>query len=240
MSRDLFAATFARRPAPTRSKWTIAGSLVAHVLVVAALLVLPVLSALDSYAVHARHLTFVVPTPPVIPAMPVPPPKLKARPAPDFNPKAAPLTMPENRVTGDAVTTTGNELPPGWIPDPTAGRFTGVIGTGRSVVEIPPAPTARPPEPLRAGGVVSIPKRIAYVDPIYPPLAIAAKVEGPVILEATIDETGIVRDVKVLRSSPLLDQAAIDAVKKWRYTPTRLNGVAVPVLLTVTVMFSLR
>ena len=61
-----------------------------------------------------------------------------------------------------------------------------------------------------------------------------------VILEATIDETGVVRDVKVLRSIPMLDQAAMDAVKKCRYTPTLLNVAAVPILLTVTVTFSLR
>jgi protein TonB len=78
------------------------------------------------------------------------------------------------------------------------------------------------------------------VDPIYPQIAIIAKRDGTVILEATIDESGVVRDVKVLRSAPLLDQAAVDAVKQWRYTPTRLNGVAVPIILTVTVTFSLR
>ena len=61
-----------------------------------------------------------------------------------------------------------------------------------------------------------------------------------VILEATIDESGIVRNVKVLRSHALLDQAAIDAVRKWKYTPTKLNGVAIPILLTVTVNFALR
>jgi protein TonB len=61
-----------------------------------------------------------------------------------------------------------------------------------------------------------------------------------VILEATIDARGRVTNVRVLRSVPLLDQAAIDAVRQWEFTPTRLNGVAIPVVMTVTVHFTLR
>lgn len=60
------------------------------------------------------------------------------------------------------------------------------------------------------------------------------------ILEATIGPTGAVTDVIVLRSVPLLDEAAVDAVRQWQYTPTLLNGVPVPVIMTVTVNFSLR
>jgi periplasmic protein TonB len=60
-----------------------------------------------------------------------------------------------------------------------------------------------------------------------------------VILEATIDPAGNVRHARVLRGQPLLDQAAIDAVQQWQYVPTLLNGVAVPVIMTVTVNFTL-
>ena len=59
------------------------------------------------------------------------------------------------------------------------------------------------------------------------------------ILEATIDERGVVTDARVLRSMPLLDAAALTALKQWRYTPTLLNGVPVRVLMTVTFRFSL-
>ena len=61
-----------------------------------------------------------------------------------------------------------------------------------------------------------------------------------VIIEATIGPDGRVTDTKVLRSIPLLDQAAVDAVKQWTYTPTLLNGVPVPVIMTVTVNFTLK
>ena len=90
------------------------------------------------------------------------------------------------------------------------------------------------------GGNIRAPERTSYTVPDYPVVARAAKVEGVVILEATIDEAGVVRSVKVLRSIPLLDQAAIDAVSKWRYTPTRLNGQPIAVLMTVTVRFALK
>jgi protein TonB len=78
------------------------------------------------------------------------------------------------------------------------------------------------------------------VVPVYPHTAWRARIAGVVILEATIDAQGRVVNLRVLRSVPLLDQAAVDAVRQWEFTPTRLNGVAVPVIMTVTVNFTLR
>jgi protein TonB len=77
------------------------------------------------------------------------------------------------------------------------------------------------------------------VAPEYPPIARKARVQGIVILEATIGPRGNVTDVKVLRSIPLLDQAAIDAVKQWVYEPTLVNGVPTGVIMTVTVNFKM-
>jgi protein TonB len=65
-------------------------------------------------------------------------------------------------------------------------------------------------------------------------------VEGIVIIEATIGADGQVINARILRSVPLLDQAAIDAVRQWQFTPTLLNGVPVPVIMTVTVNFTLK
>jgi len=89
------------------------------------------------------------------------------------------------------------------------------------------------------GGHIREPRRIVQVQPIYPDFARNSRVQGTVILEALLDVTGKVERVTVLRSAPLLDDAAITAVKQWRYTPTQLNGVPVPVLMTITVVFSL-
>lgn len=94
--------------------------------------------------------------------------------------------------------------------------------------------------PVRAGGVVRAPLKVVHVAPLYPPLALAAHVQGTVVLDCVIDEQGRVASVSVLRSQPLLDAAAESAVRQWRYRPTLLDGTPVSVLLTVTVEFRLR
>jgi TonB family protein len=108
-----------------------------------------------------------------------------------------------------------------------------------------PQPSAAPPgdpyqAPVRVGGDIKEPKKIRDVKPVYPDVAQAAGVSGIVIIEATIDRDGYVRDAKILRSVPLLDQAAVDAVLQWQFMPTLLNNVPVEVIMTVTVNFSLR
>lgn len=98
---------------------------------------------------------------------------------------------------------------------------------------------ARPVEPIRVGGDVPPPRKTRDVSPVYPAAARAARAQGVVILEATIGPTGEVVAVEVLRSVPELDEAAVTAVQQWRYEPTVVDGVAVPVLMTVTVNFTL-
>ena len=92
---------------------------------------------------------------------------------------------------------------------------------------------------IRLHSGIRAPQRIVNVTPVYPPIARSAHVEGVVIIEATIDETGNVVRTGVLRSIPLLDDAAIAAVRQWKFSPTLLNGIAVPIVMTVTVNFTL-
>jgi len=80
---------------------------------------------------------------------------------------------------------------------------------------------------------------INQVQPTYPPLARAARVQGTVILQVVVDESGRVRETKVISGHPLLTQAAVDAVTQWVYSPTLLNGEPIPVIGTVTVRFTL-
>jgi periplasmic protein TonB len=93
---------------------------------------------------------------------------------------------------------------------------------------------------VRVGGAIAPPVKVNDVRPVYPRSARMARVQGVVIIEATITPDGGVSDARVLRSIPLLDEAALDAVRQWRYTPTIVDGVRVPVIMTVTVQFSLR
>jgi protein TonB len=120
----------------------------------------------------------------------------------------------------------------------------GVVGG--LISELPPPPAPPPPSPppvargpVRIGGELKAPALIERVEPEYPPLAVRAQVHGVVILEAVVDRQGRVEDVRVLRSIPLLDKAAIAAVRQWRYSPLLLNGTPERFVLTVTVSFSL-
>jgi TonB family protein len=92
---------------------------------------------------------------------------------------------------------------------------------------------------VRAVGDIQPPRLIKEVYPKYPEVARQARVEGIVILEAKADEQGNVIDAKILRSIPLLDQAAIDALKQWKYEPLTIGGKARKVIFTVTVRFVL-
>jgi periplasmic protein TonB len=102
-----------------------------------------------------------------------------------------------------------------------------------------PGGTGEGPGPLRPGGDIQEPRRIRGTVPVYPDLARRAHVEGKVVLECVIDEDGRVTDLRVMSGHPLLADAAKDAVGRWVYTPTRLNGQPVRVILTVTVKFEL-
>jgi protein TonB len=123
----------------------------------------------------------------------------------------------------------------GGEPGPPSAIVDGVGGTG--VVAPTPPP---PPAPVRLHSGMKAPVKIVHVAPVYPSIAQSARVQGVVILEAVLDAKGRVDSVRVLRSIPLLDQAAVDAVQQWRFTPALLNGQAVPVVMTVTVDFTLQ
>jgi len=94
-------------------------------------------------------------------------------------------------------------------------------------------------EAVRAVGDVNPPKLIKEVAPVYPEIAKQAAIEGVVILEATTNIYGRVIDTKILRSIPLLDQAAIKAVKQWVYEPVKIGGEPKGIIFTVTVAFRL-
>jgi len=94
-------------------------------------------------------------------------------------------------------------------------------------------------QPVRVGGNIRAPTKTKDVKPVFPAVAQSARVQGVVILEVVVDEDGSIANAKVLRSIPMLDEAALAAVSQWRFTPTDLNGRNVGVLMTVTVNFTL-
>jgi TonB family protein len=106
-----------------------------------------------------------------------------------------------------------------------------------SLSDLPAAPWAE--GAIRVGAGIRAPFKVRNVPPTYPPEALAARLQGVVILEARVEADGHIRHARVLRSIPTLDEAALSAVLQWEFAPTLLNGAAVPVLMTVTVQFSL-
>ena len=98
-------------------------------------------------------------------------------------------------------------------------------------------PSEAPNGPIRVGDHVQASKLVHGVEPVYPELARTARVKGLVMLEVLVSEAGEVQNVKVLRGHPLLNRAALEAVRQWRYSPTTLNGEPVSVVSNVAINF---
>jgi TonB family protein len=93
--------------------------------------------------------------------------------------------------------------------------------------------------PLEVGGRIAMPQRIVHAQPRYPSIARQNKIQGTVDVSVVIDAGGNVDQARVVHSIPLLDNAAIDAVRKWKFSPTIVDGQAVPVTMVVHVTFAL-
>ena len=116
-----------------------------------------------------------------------------------------------------------------------------IDGVGIAENPPPPPPSAPPVQTLRRlHHGIQAPVKIVDVAPAYPPLARQSRREGIVILDVIIDEQGNVASTRVLKSVALLDQAAIDAVQRWKFKPARLNDEAIPIVMTVTISFRLQ
>ena len=216
-------------------------SITAHVLAGLAMLIVP-LTADVSWPVPAPLHRLSLATK----VIPVPPEVVATVPA-TRSPRNAPtITAPPTLASPREVATPQvGVLAPDFLPMGTGALDPSLLGPPGIPVPGPPSPPPVP-EPKRAAQVFRVgqgvrePRRIAGAAPEYPPLARSARVEGVVILEAVIDAQGTIDRVKVLKSVPLLDGAAVAAVKGWRYTPTLLNGVPVSVLMTITMNFTLQ
>ena len=216
-------------------------SIAAHACVGVAVIIIPLLASVDLPVPH-RPIAAYMPAATVRP-LEVPPPRGNST-GPD---RSAPTTAPVVISSSDDVPAPvaagdpSTEHVPG-IPTGAVGGLgpIGSIVTGAPPVAPPAPPPHVPPAPVPVGGIISAPRKTMHVAPVYPDIARVAHVEGTVILEAVISERGEIERLRVLRSIPLLDAAALEAVRRWRYTPTTLNNVPVPVLMTITVTFSLR
>jgi len=154
------------------------------------------------------------------------------------SPSATPTVAPDRLGAGPDTHGLSADPDVGAVATIEAGSGVVVGPLGSATTVPPPPPAVQRPIRLHAG--IAAPRKIVNVQPAYPALARAARVEGVVIIEATIDAHGNVASARVLRSLPLLDEAAIAAVRQWTFTPALLNGVPIPVVMTVTVRFALQ
>jgi len=190
------------------------------------------------------------PSPPPPPPPPASGPKATRPPQPvsTAGQLAVPIEVPTGITAESGINLGEEEGVPGGVEGGIPGGIVGgIVGGIISDVPPPPPPPLPPPppppqrlSPVRIGGQLQAPALIHRVEPIYPDFAVAAHVTGVVILEATVNERGEVTNVVVLRSRPMLDRAAIEAVKQWRYAPLLLNGRPAPFVLTVTMTFSIQ
>ena len=230
MPRDLFGNVTRPSISIGNRKWyTVPVSLLSHCAVVAAVIVVPLLATDALPAPFEGIDPFIILEPVVPPPPPLPPQKQIIKPEPIY--AEVPVVAP----------TGFHPEPPEIIRDPVDTRGDSVIIGVGDVTDVitPPPPPPETQKPLRVGVEIRQPQKVREIAPVYPAIAQAARVQGIVIIEATIGADGQVINARVLRSVPLLDAAALDAVRQWQYTPTLLNGVPVPVIMTVTVQFTL-
>ena len=254
-------ATFPERNA--YKKPSLVTSLLVHAVLLVVLLAVPFLF-LDRISDYQLLTVLVAPPPPPPAAPPAPiqivgaPKPAAARPMTPVKPVDGALIMPtvvpdEIARIIDAPEAAEGFIGgvPGGLPGGVAGGVLGRILAGsiqQEFLAAPPPPPPPPPppkalerqEPYRVGGDVKEPRLIKLVPPKYPSLAKQSRVQGTVVLEATLREDGTVDAIRVVSGHPLLVHAAIDSVKQWRYEPTLLNGHPVAIVLTAIVTFEQR
>lgn len=228
-----------------RRSATLGVSIVLHALLIAAVVVVPLLSY-DVVPVPGEAVlrAFFVTPPDLAPPPPPPPPPAPAA-SRSIKPTAAPKQVESQTFVAPievpSEITADEPLDLGGVEGGVAGGVEGGVPggvVGGIVGGLPQE--APPPKVVRVGGQLVAPKLVRTVEPVYPLLAVQARASAIVIMEAQVDTRGFVKAVRVLRGHPLFDEAALEAVRQWRYKPLLLNGEPTEFILTVTVIFNLR
>jgi protein TonB len=227
---------------------SLVASLFAHAVILCLLVIIPLIFFSGLRAEELVSFVYAPPVPP--PALPSPSPPVKAagtmRHVKIEAMLEAPSVIPKGLPPPDE-SSVGTIDPRSYIGEISGIRTSGEGGMGKGLTDLlatapnvvlEPKPPGPKPTPIRVGAIEPS-KLIVKVNPAYPELARRARVSGTVVLDALIDEEGNVSSVKVLSGHNLLVDAAVEAVKHWKYSPTVLNGEPVPILATVTVVFRL-
>ena len=220
-----------------RNPWAAAGSLAFQVLVVAALIVIPLYQTVP---LPKREVLTMLYAPPLAAASnttrlqaPTPAYTSKSIPAPTLNPQVTP--PPPVGTTGAVV----GGVPGGVVGGVPNAVLNEALSSTRSLPVLAKTPEPTPVKRIRVASRVAEANLIHDVAPQYPPEAGRARIEGTVVLMAVIGKDGSVQDVRVESGLPILAQAAIDAVRQWRYKPYMIDGEPVEVDSRITINFAL-
>ncbi len=227
-----------------RRRVALPASMLLHGAAALALVLVPLLLA-DSLPTSSGELRAFFVEPIALPAPPPPPPApprgaTAAHVAPRPTTSAAAVFSVPVEVPAEIRPEEGLEIGvEGGVPGGVEGGVPGgVVGGGvGGLPDAPPPPTVKP---VRVGGAVREPRKLVHVAPVYPEAARQARLQGVVVIEATLDARGHVANATVLHGNPIFDDSALEAVRQWVYMPTLLNGIPTPVLMTVTLVFRLR
>jgi periplasmic protein TonB len=211
-------------------------SMLLHAGLAAAVVVVPLLMH-EILPVPASGVKVFFAEPLAIPAPPPPPapaslaPRARKVPPPS-RVLTAPVEVPERVVPEESPDPKGPSGEPAGVEGGVPG---GVVG---GIVEALPEPAA-PPRVVHVGGAIREPTKVKHVNPVYPEVAARAMVQGNVVVELQVSTEGRVTDAQVVKGIPLLNEAALAAVRQWVYTPPLVDGVPVRLIMMVTVRFKL-
>lgn len=239
---DLITGNVTHAPRPRATPVMV--SIAAHAALVGGVLVGTLVFVSAPVPELPMMMAFVAPPPPP-PPPPAPSPRIaEKRDAPKPVPATGEMAPIEPPTEIEAEPAADDEEEVSGVEGGVPGGIVGGV-VGGLIPDIPPPPPPPPAQPapprgpIRIGGQLKEPTLIHRVEPEYPLLALARELEGVVILEAIVDEEGRVESVKVLRSPGVFEQAALAAVRQWRYSPVLLNGRPEKFVLTVVVSFHL-
>ncbi len=228
----------------TNKRWTVVVSMILQVFFLLILILIPLIY---TEALPRAMMSSILFAPPPPPPPPPPPAAVQvARIKPTVRLMDAGKLVAPKAIPKEVNIIKEEELPPdagmqgiaGGVPGGVAGGSMGGVLGGVIGVKAPPPPKVTPKR-VMVGGNVQAARLVNKVQPLYPPLARQTRISGTVKLHAIIGKDGSVQQLVMVSGHPLLVQAALDAVKQWRYQPTLLNGEPVEVDTEIDVIFSL-
>jgi protein TonB len=225
----------------TQIRWPAVVSITAQLCAAAIILTIPLL---HPEVLPMPHILPATLAPPRAPVTPPPPIHLEARPSAPAASELAPNTVRATSLFRDLIHTTDPAIDAPALPvmnlgntdSPLPPGINSAAPTGPRVTVGPSAGNVPSPRPRISDGV-SAGNLIAPIHPVYPQIARAAHIEGTVVIDAIISRTGSIESAHVLTGPPMLQQAALEAVRQARYRPFRLNGQPTEVQTTITINF---